>query len=288
MGLLRTLLFIPGNKAKMLEKAWGLGADAVILDLEDAVPLADKGVARHLVAGTLSKMAAEASPAIFVRVNSLSSGLLEADLREVVQPGLGGICFPKAESAADIRKLVSLLDGVEQAGGLPQDSLTLIPLIESARGVIAAYEIASASSRVVAIALGAEDLTLDLGVERTAAGVELLHARSVLVMAAVAAGIAPIDAVYPDLSDEDGLLREAHLGRQLGFQGKLLVHPKQIGPVNGAFRPSQDEVERARRIVQAFQEAERSGSGVVLLDGKMVDRPVVLRAKRTLEGMPDN
>lgn len=280
--ILRTLLFIPGNKENMLANAVGLGADAVILDLEDAVPAEEKGTARRLAAQYLPRLAKTGGPSVLVRVNSLSSGYLETDLQQIVQPGLDGICLPKVESASDIRQLDFLVEKAENVGRLGQGSLRILPLIESARGVIATHEIATASSRMLAVALGAEDLTLDLGVQRTAEGTELLYARSALVMGATAAGIPPIDAVYPDVSDEEGLIHEARLGRQLGFRGKLVIHPRQVDPVNAAFSPSQDEVEWAKRVLRAFQKAVDSGNGVVLLDGKMIDRPVVLKAKRIL------
>jgi citrate lyase subunit beta/citryl-CoA lyase len=267
----------------MLEKATGLGADGVIFDLEDAVPAREKEGARQMLGAFLAGRGVVGEAATFVRVNGLSSGHLEADLREVVQPSLRGVCLPKASTAADIHRLSLLLKEAEQASGLPWGSVGIIPLIETAKGVINAYQIAGASPRVLAIALGAEDLTLDLGVERSAEGLELLYSRSHLVIAARAAGIPAIDAIYPDLSDEEGLIREARLGRQLGFQGKLVIHPKQVDPVNAAFSPSPEEIAQARRIVQAFQTAQSAGSGVVLLDGKMVDMPVVARARRILE-----
>jgi citrate lyase subunit beta/citryl-CoA lyase len=280
MKPLRSLLFVPGNKARMLEKAYTLPADAVILDMEDAVPPAEKTMARTMVREALEKGAY--TPQAIVRVNAPVTGLTEADLRGTLVAGVEAVCLPKAETAGGVERLASQLEALEKEQRLPVGAVGVLLMIETALGVLNAYQIARASPRVRALCFGGEDLSRDLGAIRTKDGLELSHARAQLVLAARAAGVLAIDTVYTDLTDPDGLLAEARQARQLGYSGKLIIHPGQIEPVHRAFSPSEEEVTYARRVLEAFEAAEAKGQGVIALDGQMIDAPVVARAREVL------
>lgn len=292
---LRTLLFIPGNRPNMLAKIPALSADALALDLEDSVPLQEKDVARALVRNALSSYGAKtesirADTAInagqkllFVRLNALSTGLTGADLEAVAVPGLDGVIYPKAESPEDIRTVEALISQAEARVGLPSGALRLVAIVETAKGVINAHTIAMASPRLVAIAFGGEDFATDIGVQRTKEGTELLHARSHVALAAKAAGIGALDTVCVYLDDEEQLLKECRLARQLGFSGKLAIHPKQIPAIISTFSPTPEEVAYARRVVEAFDAAQAAGLAAVSLDGKMIDIPIAERYRRILE-----
>ena len=280
MRPLRSLLFVPGNRRRMLEKARALPADAVIFDLEDGVPPDEKPAARALV-----REAIEAGPygsQVVVRINALNTGLSEADLEAVLAAGIQAVCLPKAETVEDVTRLASLLAALEEARGLPLGSVSLLLLVETALGVLNAFDMAKASERVRALCLGGEDLCLDLGALRTKEGLELAHARSQVVVSARAASVSPIDTVFTDLNDQDGLLAEARLVRQLGYSGKLLIHPRQIETVHCAFAPSDEELAYARRVVDGFEATLARGGGVFALDGKMIDAPIVARAREAL------
>jgi len=276
----RSLLFVPGNKTRMLEKARGLPADAVILDLEDAVSPREITVARRIVREALG--AAAYIPRVIVRVNALSTGLTEADLQETLCAGVEAVCLPKAETPDDVKRLASLIAALEPECGQSTGGVKIVLLIETALGVLNALQTAQADRRVVALCLGGEDLSRDLGAVRTKEGLELAHARAHLVLAARAAGVRAIDTVYTDLADHDGLLAEGRQARQMGYSGKLIIHPAQVEPVNRAFSPSEDDVIHARRVVEAFEAAQARGEGVIALDGKMIDAPVVARAQEVL------
>lgn len=275
-----------------MAKTPGVTADAVIWDLEDAVAPQDKGAARLLVSQMLSELGRAASGAgqsatgpyvpIVVRVNATPTGLTEADLEAVVGPGLTGVMLPKSESPAEVAAVCRTLSRLEAERGLAEGSVAILALVETALGIVKAYEVASASPRVRAVCLGAEDLTRDMAVSRSRDGLEIAHARGAVVLAAAAAGVQAVDTVYVDLNDAAGLEQECLLARRFGFGGKLAIHPKQVDAMNRAFSPTQAEVEYARRVVAAFQGATAAPKGVVVVDGKMVDRPVVERALRTL------
>lgn len=281
MEPLRTMLSVPGNRENMIEKARDLPADAIVLDLEDSVPVAEKANARAMARDAIAGQVL-AGQRVFVRINSLASGLLEQDLEAVVIPGLAGINLPKPGSADDMRKVDAIIDRLETERDIEKGHVRLTPWVETARGLINAFEIASASPRIVGIIFGAEDFTLDTGMQRTEAGDELLYPRTMVVIAARAAEVIAIDTPYNDFRDEDGLIRETTLARQLGFQGKYVIHPSQIEPVNQAFRPSPEEVAEARRVVEAFDEAEAQGFASTSVDGKMIDTPIASRARRLL------
>lgn len=291
MASSRTYLFTPANNEKRVSKALGLNADAVILDLEDAVAQSEKAQAREMARNAMKALgsgkslptAGKPSPRIHVRINSTGSGLWRQDLESVVRDGLDGIMLPKSESAADMRQVEEMLLELEHARGLPEGSIELIPLVESARGIWNAFEIASTSRRVACLAFGAMDFTLDIGTSYAKGGAELLYARSQLVVASRAAGaLPPVDTVFPDIRDQEGLIAETKAVKQLGFFGKLVIHPDQIEPVNRIFTPTEAEVERARRVVEAFAKAEAQGDAAIQLDGQLVDYPVAHRARKIL------
>jgi citrate lyase subunit beta/citryl-CoA lyase len=230
------------------------------------------------VRGAIQSLTA-AGKTVHVRVNHLSTGLTRDDLAAAVGPGLSGITFPKVEAAADIRELDVLIRQQEVHNGVRPGTPVLIPHIESARGLLRAEDIINASTRVAALSIGAEDFVADLGVARTTDSAELDHARRMIVHACIAYRLAPLDIVWPQFSDEAGLIAEARYGRGLGFKGKYVIHPDQVAPVNTVFSPTAEEVENARRIVAAFEEALALGHASTSLDGRMVDTPTARRAR---------
>jgi citrate lyase subunit beta/citryl-CoA lyase len=281
VDVLRTLLFVPGNRARMLERAEAAGADAIVIDLEDAVPSAEKRAARALVRAWVPRLA-EAGQTVFVRVNAVSTGLTRQDVTAAVRAGLTGIVLPKADEAQDLRDLDVLLREAETARGIRPGGVRTIALIESAMGLLRCEEIARASDRLLALSAGGEDYTAELGVPRDARTAALAHLRYTIVEVATAYGLLPIDTPFTDTRDADGLLADALLARSVGFKGKYVIHPGQVEAVNEAFAPSPDEITEARRVVAAAKRGSRRGRGSVSLDGRMIDAPVVERARRLL------
>ncbi len=284
MNVLRSMLFVPGNNYRAIIKTPELGCDAIIYDMEDAVPVDEKETARIFVKDAV-KIERPEWQSVFVRVNSSDTGFMEDDLSAVVQRGLTGIMLPKSESGRDIVELDGRLSKLEEEREI-QDTIKIIPLIESPKGIINAHEIATASSRNVAIAFGAGDYYRMLGRsyfrfsdEQT----ELLFARSNIVNAAKAAGIKAIDTPFFGLlTDREGLLRESKMAWQLGFDGKLIIHPNQIEVVNEVFSPSEKDIEYAKEVVEAYEEAKASGLGVTTLGGRMIDYATYIQAKDIL------
>jgi citrate lyase beta subunit len=262
----RSLLFVPGNDSHKLEKALSAGADAVVADLEDAVPAAEKERARRLVAERLAD--ARSASLLAVRVNAAGTPFWDNDLDAVAALPLDALVVPKATPDA--------------LGELPGEGPPVVAVVESALGLKRAHETASAP-RVAVLALGAVDLGLELGLEPRPDGQEVLFARSQLVLDSAAAGIrAPFDLVHLDTRDGEGLELECRLARSLGFRGKLCIHPDQVEVVNRVFSPSEEDIERARRVVDVYEQAAAGGRGAVSLDGEMVDLPVVERARQVL------
>jgi citrate lyase subunit beta/citryl-CoA lyase len=277
---LRSMLFVPGNKPHMLNKARTSTADAVILDLEDGVPPAEKEAARATVRKAIED--GGFGPQVILRINPLTTGLGEDDLRSAFGSTVAAVCMPKADAVTEVLRLAPLLTELEQEHGLEVANVDMMLMIETARGLLHAYEMASVCWRVRALCLGGEDLARDLGATRTREGKELEYARSQMVVAARAASIAAIDTIWTDLQDLEGLEAEAHRVRHQGYSGKLVIHPDQIQPVHRGFAPTDEEVRYARRVVQAFEDASRRGNGVIVLEGQMVDAPVVARAREIL------
>jgi len=279
--IMRTMLFVPGDKERLLLKSLELGTDAVIWDVEDAVALPGKELARAAIGNALEAAPAKHVP-IYVRINAFGTNLLDADLNQIVRPGLCGVILSKAESQEQVRELDSLLSLLERANGLSERAIKVNCLIETCLGVLHAYAIATASPRVAGVSFGAEDFTLDLGAARTREGNEVAYARAAVAVAAGAAKILAIDTVYPDLKDEEGLANECRRARQLGFKGKFAIHPKQLETINREFSPSEGELAYAEKVVIAFRKAEEEKRGVITVDGKMIDGPIVERAKLIL------
>ncbi len=277
--LLRSMLFVPGNNMRMLHKAASLRSDAVILDMEDAVPMEDKETARLFIRDMVPELA-EKRAGIYVRVNSWSTGLTQEDLEAALQPGLDGIMLPKCETREDIEKLARELEKIEADRGLKKTPI--VALVETPLGVVNAYSIASAP-RVIAVAFGSIDFAREMGTTPSKEGIEILYPRAHIAVAARAAGADPIDAVWADIMDIDGLVRDAKLARKLGYSGKLLVHPNQIEPVNKVFTPTIEEVEYAKLIVEEFEKAKAKGVGAISIKGKMIDIPFYKQALKTLQ-----
>ena len=281
MDRLRSLLFVPGVRPDMLQKAPNYPVDALVPDMEDSVPVEEKDRARATVARMLPHLAAAGLPVI-PRTNSLGTGLLTADAAAVVGPHIAGVTVGKIGSAWEVAQVCAVLEALERTAGLPVGSTRLLPWIETAQGVANAAEICRASPRIAAVCFGADDYTADMGVPRSADGVEMLYPRSVVAVAARAAGIPALDTPYTDFRDAEGLRKEAALARQMGYRGKFAIHPGQIEAINAAFAPSPEEVEEARRIVSAYEAARAQGHGATSLDGRMIDAPVVQRARNVL------
>lgn len=272
----RSRLYLPGSQPKFLINAGVYGADGIILDLEDSVAPSEKAAARVLVRNALRFLDWGAAERM-VRINQLPDGL--ADLPFVVGHGAQMILIPKVETADEVR---AVAEESERLSG-NEEPPWIMPILESAAGVLAAQEIAAAHPRVVALTIGLEDYTADIGAERTSVGTESFWARSQVIAAARAAGVQPIDSVHSDVADEEGLANAVREARSLGFEGKGCIHPRQIAIVHDAFAPSSRELEQAQRIVCAYEDALARGVGAVSLGTKMIDAPVVRRAQRTVE-----
>ena len=281
MELLRSLVFVPGNRANMLERALGFGADVVMVDLEDSVPPGEKAAACEMAAEWVPRLAASGRR-VMVRVNSLDTGLTSQELDTVVCPELAGISVGKGDSAWDLQQVDQLLGPLESRAGIPRGTIKLVPWIETAMAIVHVYEMARASQRIVGVAFGAEDYTNDMGVIRTDFGEECYYARSAVAVAARAARVAALDGPFVGFRDPDGLRTDAGTARQMGFTGKFAIHPAQIDIINETFSPHPDDVEYARTVVAAWEEAESAGRGSLSIDGRMVDVPVVKRAQNLL------
>jgi len=291
MAVNRSFLFAPGNHARRVEKAFTLGADAVILDLEDAVAVAEKPATRKPVAEALARPRACRG---YVRVNAPSTPFCYADLVAVIGKGVDGVVLPKVESAADLHAIDWLMANLERERGLAEGSIDLMPIVETASGVARVDRILQANRlrpypgewRVRRIAFGAADYSHDVGLAPTLEEDQLAHARARLVLASRAAGLEnPVDSPWFHLKETQAFERALERSRRNGFQGRLCIHPDQVAPVNAAFTPSQEEVARAERIVAAFDEAEAQGAAAIQVDGQMVDYPIVHRARAVLEAM---
>lgn len=272
-------LYLPGNTPSMMLNAGIHKPEGVILDLEDSVAPEKKDEARLLVRNALRQVDFYGAERM-VRINQLPRGL--DDLDAIVPHYLHLVLLPKCESAREIKEVDERIASILAANNQKRQ-IYLMPIIESCLGVENAFEIASASENVVAMAIGLEDYTADMGVKRTAEGKESLYARTRMVNACKAAGIQPIDSVFSDVADMEGLRRNVEQSRALGFEGMGCIHPRQVPVIQEAFVPQEEEVQKARKIVEAFEEAESRGLGVVALGSKMIDPPVVLRAQKTLD-----
>ena len=286
-GLMRSLLFVPGDSERKLEKGFAAGADAVIVDLEDSVSLANKEAARSIAACFLAARPREPGPAVYVRVNDLSTGLTNADLAALVPVGPDGIVLPKSNGGQDVQQLSAKLRVYEAENGLPDGGIGILPIItETAQGVLAGATYASACHRLAGLTWGAEDLSAAIGArsardENGRYTDAFRFARTMTILAASAAEVAAIDTVFTGFRDTKGLEAECLEAERDGFTGKMAIHPAQVASINAIFTPSRESIEHSAAIVAAF--AAAGNPGVVGLDGKMVDRPHLRLAERLLE-----
>ena len=277
----RSMLFLPGNTPNMLINGGTLGSDAVIFDLEDAVSPAEKDAARILVRNTIKYMDL-GSCEVIVRINSIDTPFWKADIDQILPQKPDLILLPKTSSAADVLEADAYLTQVEERLGYARNTVGLMPLIETAMGVENAFAIASASDRVQALFLGAEDLTADLRCKRTKEGREIEYARTRLVVAARAANVDVYDTPFTDVNDDEGIWTDAQLAKALGFTGKASISPRHVDVINQVFSPTQKEIDYAYEVMDAIRLAEKQGKGAIALHGKMIDAPIVARAQQTI------
>lgn len=278
--LRRAMMFMPGNNPAMLQNAGIYGADTVIFDLEDAVAISEKDAARQLVHNAIKRFTFPCEVAI--RINHIQTPYGKDDLRVVLAAKPDLIRLPKAETAEDIIIVDEMITKAEEQYGFAPGTIQMMAAIETAKGLMKAYDIATASPRMVALAIGGEDFIADLKTTRSREGQELFVARSQLLLAARAAGIAAIDSVFSNANDEEGFIAETNMIKKLGFDGKSVINPRQVRIVHEIFTPTEKEVLHAERVLAAYQEAVERKAGVVALDGKMIDTPIVNRAERVL------
>ena len=277
----RSMLFLPGNTPNMLINGGCLGADAVIFDLEDAVSPAEKDAARILVRNTIRYMDFTGCE-IIVRINSIDTAFWKEDIDQILPQKPDLILLPKTSSAADVLEADAYITQVEERLGYEKNTVGLMPLIETALGVENAFQIATATKRVKALFLGAEDLTADLQCKRTKEGREIEYARTRLVVAARAAGIDVYDTPFTDINDDEGIWTDAGYAKGLGFNGKASISPRHVSVINSVFSPTQKDVDYAYEVMEAIALAEQQGKGAISLHGKMIDAPIVNRAKQTI------
>lgn len=273
-------MFVPASNAGMLRDANIYGADSIMFDLEDSISLKEKDTSRFLVYQAVKTIDYGKTETV-VRINGLDAGGRD-DIKALVRAGIDVIRLPKTETAKDILDVEAVIEEVEKQAGRKIGSTKMMAAIESAEGVLNAVEIAKASNRLIGIALGAEDYVTNMHTKRSPEGQELLFARSMILHSARNAGIAALDTVYSDVNNEEGLQHEVETIKQLGFDGKSVINPRQIPIVNRIFAPTEDEIEDAMNVIHAIEEAEEKGSGVIALNGKMIDKPIVERAERVL------
>ena len=290
--LLRSWMFVPGNRQRMIEKSLGVPVGAVMMDIEDGVAPAEKDLARQQIAASLDQVAARLksekrfrTPARYVRINAVGHERCKDDLAAIVRQGLEGLVLPKVETPEQVKTVEQLLDRREPEVGLARGSVRLLPALESPRGLFNAYAIASASPRVIGLLFGAEDFSreLSLPLRREGEARDLIYARSALVTAAACAHVQAVDGVWPDLQDTEGLKVFALQSRRLGFSGMSVIHPAQVETVNAAFSPTADDIDYARRVLKAFDEANARGEGAVAFGGQLLDLPIIDRARQTLD-----
>jgi len=280
-NLFRSLVFVPGNNPRFLEKAKSLPADIVCFDLEDSVPDKEKKKARVLIKNTL-KQRSKYSPDVFVRTNSPESCLVEADLKEVVQKVIDGIVIPKVNSVKEIKKIEKIISSLEKKRKIK--GIRLMPSIESALGVVNCYEIASSSKRIDALVFGIFDLLNDMGIEYTKGNPPgAKYSRYKVPVATTAAGIVAIDGIWQDLKDKSGFVKDCQVGKSLGYAGKSVIHPDQIKTVHKIFHPSKPEIVWAKKVCSVYEKSTKKGKGATVVEGKMIDEVHYKRAKALLE-----
>jgi len=274
--LFRSLIFVPGNNPRFLEKAKTLSADIVCFDLEDSVPDSEKKNARNLIKNAL-KTRSQYTSEIYVRTNSPTSGKIQDDLKEIVQKGIDGIVIPKVNNAIELKKIEKTLALLEKKHKL--QPIGLIPSIESAEGVANTHEIASASKRISAIVFGVFDFLNDMGIEYTKQPEGAKFARAKIPIEAKAVGVYALDAIWQDLKDEKGLIEDCKIGKSLGYVGKTIIHPDQILIIHKTFHPNKTELEWAEKVCNTYEKSTKKGKGATTVDGKMIDEVHYKRAK---------
>tara|TARA_B110001454_G_scaffold213914_1_gene232865 strand:+ start:54 stop:905 length:852 start_codon:yes stop_codon:yes gene_type:complete len=280
-NLFRSLVFVPGNNPRFLEKSKSLTADIVCFDLEDSVPDKEKKKARVLIKNALKKRN-QYSASIFARTNSPDSGKIEADLKEIVQKGIDGIVIPKVNSAKELKKIEKTISSLEKKRKIK--GIRLMPSIESALGVVNCYEIASASKRIDALVFGIFDLLNDMGIEYTKGNPRgAKYSRYKVSVAATAARVAAIDGIWQDLKDKKGFTKDCQVGKSLGYSGKSVIHPDQIKTVHKIFHPSRPEIAWAKKVCSVYEKSTKKGKGATVVDGKMIDEVHYKWAKAVLE-----
>ena len=277
--LFRSLIFVPGNNPRFLEKAKKIQADIVCFDLEDSVPDDEKTSARKLIKNALKSRSEYSS--IFVRINSPLSGKISSDLKEIIQKGIDGIVIPKVNNISELKKIQKILSGLEKSKKLKP--IQIIPSIESAEGVVNSYQIASFGKRVTAIVFGIFDLLNDLGVEYTKDSPGGKYSRYKIPVDAAAAGISAIDGIWQDLNDLKGLQKDCNFGKSLGYTGKSVIHPDQISMVHKSFHPNKTEISWAEKVCKVYLESTKKGKGATTVDGKMIDEVHYKQAKALLD-----
>ena len=278
----RSMLYIPGDAPGMIQHAPIFGADSILLDLEDAVALTEKDAARRMVACFL-KYYDFKNLIVTVRVNGADTEFFEEDLEEIIPCAPVAIRLPKCNGPEDVIAADKKIEEIEKKHSMTVGKVRIHAMIETAMGIENAFLIASACPRVQALTIGGQDLTADMGVQKTKEGLELFYARSRVVVAAHAAGVDVYDTVWADIKDKEGLFKESQLIVNLGFTGKAAIHPDQIDTIHKAFMPNEKELKKAERIMEAAEKAQKEGKGVISIDGKMVDAPVLARARHLLE-----
>jgi len=276
------MMFVPGNNPGMIKDAYIYNCDSIMFDLEDSVSYMEKDAARSLVFHALTTID-YGDKELVVRVNALDTPVGIADLEAMVRARVQVIRLPKTETADDVVFCEQQIGRIEKTIGMEVGTTKIMAAIESAQGVLNAPSIAKASTRLIGIALGAEDYVTDLKTNRSPEGIELLFARSMILQAARSSGLAALDTVYSDVNNEEGLIAETKLIKQLGFDGKSVINPRQIQPIIDVFTPTEKDIQKALAVLAAIDEAHKHGSGVIALNGKMIDRPIVLRAERVIK-----
>ena len=280
-NLFRSLVFVPGNNPRFLEKAKSLSADVVCFDLEDSVPDKEKKKARVMIKNALKKRD-QYSASIFARTNSPDSDKIEADLKEIVQKGIDGIVIPKVNSAKELKKIEKTVSSLEKKRKIK--GIRLMPSIESALGVVNCYEIASASKRIDALVFGIFDLLNDMGIEYTKGNPRgAKYSRYEVPVAAAAAGVAAIDGIWQDLKDKNGFTKDCQVGKSLGYAGKSVIHPDQIKTIHKIFHPSKPEIAWAKKVCSVYEKSTKKGRGATVVDGKMIDEVHYKWSKAVLE-----
>jgi citrate lyase subunit beta/citryl-CoA lyase len=272
---------MPGNNPGMLQSATVFGADSIILDLEDAVSISEKDGARILVRDAIKNLD-YSSAEVIVRINAITTEFAIEDIEVIGRVKPDALMIPKA-TEKDMEMVNEILTKIEEEEGFEKNCIKFIPIVETAYGLENVYSIIKSSERIVAVLLGGEDLTADMGIKRTKEGNEIFYARNKIAVACKATKVDCIDTPFTDVNDKEGLIKDTILAKSLGVTGKAAINPRQIDDINEVFAPSTDEIRYAKRVLKGVEEAEKEGKGVFAIDGKMVDAPVISRAKTVIE-----